>query len=67
LSGSKLRNTYAKYTQTKVVLPDAKGAGRNESVLVSLHDLPAVIASLGVGTSPKRHHESLILTCIVSR
>jgi len=31
-----------------------KVQARNESVRVSIHDLPAVIASLGVGTCPKR-------------
>ncbi|RME97509.1 MAG: hypothetical protein D6772_10340 [Bacteroidetes bacterium] len=33
-----------------------KVQARNESVMVSSHDLPAVIASLGVGTCPK--HQS---------
>ncbi|RME91931.1 MAG: hypothetical protein D6772_17610, partial [Bacteroidetes bacterium] len=42
-----------------------KVQARNESVMVSIHDLPAVIASLGVRTCSKRHYESLTLTFIV--
>ncbi|RME91958.1 MAG: hypothetical protein D6772_17570 [Bacteroidetes bacterium] len=43
-----------------------KVKARNESVIISIHDLPAVIASLGVGIYPKPQHEFLTLTCIDS-
>ncbi|RME92869.1 MAG: hypothetical protein D6772_16470, partial [Bacteroidetes bacterium] len=39
-----------------------KVQARKDSVLVSIHDLPAVIASLGVGIYPKPQHEFLTLT-----